>query len=159
MFLIIARRCTKGSLKGLSHKKGVVFSLPWAQYCTSQHSESLGGALLGEVMQDVQSKKSISEQPLPYFGEYQVSTQSFRKVVQGNLLVIGKKRQLCLSRTVLLNSFSLVSLISLMLTWSLWPRVICLVQIGGICSKCPYIPLNSSRNISLISMHFGDTRW
>lgn len=158
MFLIIARRCTKGSLKGLSHKKGVVFSLLWAPYCTSQHSESLGGALLGEVMQDVQSKKSISEKPLPYFGEYQVSTQSFRKVVQGNL-IMGKKRQLCLSRTVLLNSFSLISLITLMLAWSLWPRVICWVQIGGVCSKCPYIPLNSSRHISLISMHFVDTKW
>lgn len=159
MFLIIARRCTKGSLEGLSHKKGVVFSLPWAQYCTSQRSESLGGTLLGEVMQDVQSKKSISEQSLPYFGEYQVWTQSFRKVVQGKLLIMGKKCQLRLSRTVLLNSFSLVSFIILMLAWSLWPRVICWVQIGGICSKCPYTPLNSSRNISLISMNFGDTKW
>lgn len=142
MFLIIARRCTKGSLQGLSHKKGVVFSLPWAQYCTSQHAESLGGALLGEVMQEVQSKKSISEQPLPYFGKYQVSTQSFRKVFQSNILIMLEKHQLCQSRTVLLNSISLMSL-----WWSRWPRVICSLVIGGICSKCPYIPLNSSTNI------------
>lgn len=91
MFLIIARRCTKGSLKGLSHKKGVVFSLPWAQYCTSQHSESLGGALLREVVPDVQSQKSVTEKSLPCFAEYQVSIQSFRKVVQGNILATGKK--------------------------------------------------------------------
>lgn len=153
MFLIIARRCTKGSLQGRSHKKGVVFSLPWAQYWASQHSESLGGALLGEVMQEVESKKSISERPLPYFWEYQVSTQSFRKVVQRNILIMLEKRQLCQSRTVLLNSISLVSL-----WWSLWPRVICSLLIGGTRSKCPYIPLNSSRNISLISVHFGDTK-
>lgn len=157
MFLIIARRCTKGSLKGLSHKKGVVFSLPWAQYCTSQHSESLRGALLGEVMQDVSPRNQSHNNHCPILenSKYQ---QSFRKVVQGNLLIMGKKRQLCLSRTVLLNGFSLVSLITLMLTRSLWPRVICWVQIGGICSKSPYIPLNSSRNISLISMHFGATK-
>jgi len=93
-------------------------------------------------MQDVQSKKSISEQPLPCFGEHQVSTKSFRKVVQRNLLITRKNRQLRLGRTVLLNSFSLVSLITLMLAWSLWPRVICCVQIGGVCSECPYIPLN-----------------
>lgn len=153
MLLIIARRCTKGSLQGLSHKKGVVFSLPWAQYCTSQHSESLGGALLGEVMQEVQSKKSLSEQSLPYFGEYQVSTQSCRNVVQSNILIMLEKHKLCQSRAVLFNSISLVSL-----WWLLWPRVICSLLIGGIHSKCPYIPLNSSTSMSLISEHFGDTK-